>query len=64
MPLQPTPIVGPDGNPIIPQQMQGGMEPEMLGLPPGGDPMLFQQLMGNPPTPGELRDQLMPPEGM
>jgi hypothetical protein len=29
-----------------------------MGLPPGMDPMMFAQLMGNPLPPGEELDQL------
>jgi hypothetical protein len=64
MPLQPEAITGPQGNPILPPGMQGQLTPEMLGMGARENPQLFQSMMGNPPTPGELQDQLMPPEGM
>lgn len=45
-------LVGPQGG-GIPPVMNAQMEPENLGLPPNGDPRLFQQLMGRPLTPQE-----------
>lgn len=66
MPVQPpAELVGPMGG-GIPPVMQGQMEPEMLGLPPGADPLLVQQLMGNPISPQDELNMLaggppMPP---
>lgn len=42
----------------IPPVMQGQLEPEMMGLPPGGDPLLFQQAVGNQIPPAELMEML------
>lgn len=64
MPLQPETVVGPQGNPVLPPAMMGQITPEMLGMGARENPLLFQSMMGNPPTPGELQEQLMPPQGM
>lgn len=42
------------------------MEPEMMGLPPGGDPSLFAQMMGQPLPPGKELNLLagLPQEGL
>jgi hypothetical protein len=65
MPLQPPAIPMPMGG-GMPPAMQGQIEPEMMGLPPDGDPALFAQLMGQPLPPGEEMNLLagLPQEGL
>jgi hypothetical protein len=55
-PLQP-PSMNLDSG-VLPPELQGQMTPETLGLPPGIDPIMFAQMMGNPLPPGEELDQL------
>lgn len=55
-PIQP-PNPGLDGG-GIPPELAGQMTPETMGLPPGMDPMLFAQLMGNPLPPGDELNML------
>lgn len=63
VPLQPPAVTGPAGNPVLPPAMQGQVTPEMLGLGARENPMLFQQMMGNPMTPAEEREMMAPPQG-
>ena len=57
-PIQPPGIQGPMGGNLMPNQMQGVMEPESLGLPPNVDPTLFAQMMNNPLPPQEELNRL------
>jgi hypothetical protein len=56
MPIQP-PSMNMDAG-TFPPELSGQMTPETMGLPPGMDPMMFAQLMGNPLPPGEELNQL------
>jgi hypothetical protein len=56
MPIQP-PSMNMDAG-TFPPELSGQLTPETMGLPPGMDPMMFAQLMGNPLPPGEELDQL------
>ena len=53
-----------------PPEMQGGMTPEMLGLPPDAAPGMFQQMTGQPLSEAEMQRRMLedmgglPPEGM
>lgn len=62
-PIQPEAMQGPMGGNLQAPAMMGMMEPEMMGLPPGGDPALFAQMMGQGLPPQEELDLLggMPP---
>jgi hypothetical protein len=43
----------------MPPWMSGQLEPENLGLPPLGDPLLSQQLLNGGMTDGEIQNELM-----
>jgi hypothetical protein len=62
-PIQPGMEMIPPQGGGIPPAMQGQFEAENLGLPPDVDPLLFQQLMGNPPPPAEELDMLAAQQG-
>lgn len=59
-PIQPPGLMMDTG---VPPEMQGQLTPEMMGLGPDVDPILWAQIMGQPLPPGEELDQLsgMPP---
>lgn len=57
MPIQP-PNPGLDGG-GIPPELAGQFTPEQMGLPPGLDPNLFAQLMGQPLPPGDELNNLL-----
>jgi hypothetical protein len=40
-------------------EQQGQLTPELMGLPPGMDPAMFAQLMGQPLPPGEELNGLL-----
>ena len=56
----------PPGLPGIPGEMTGQLTPEMLGIPPGAPPGMFQELMGQPLSEEEMmrRQMGVPPEIM
>jgi hypothetical protein len=60
-PQGPMPIQAPSPNMdagTIPPELAGQLSPEMMGLPPGMDPVMFAQMMGHPLPPGEELNQL------
>lgn len=57
-PIQPPMEMIPPQGGGIPPVLQGQLEAEMLGLPPGTDPLLLQQLLGQQIPPGEELDLL------
>lgn len=59
-PIQPPGMMMDTG---LPPEMQGQLTPELMGLGPNVDPILWAQIMGQPLPPGEELDQLsgMPP---
>lgn len=57
-------MAGPMNGGGIPPVMQGQLEPEMLGLPPGVDPLVFQQLVQQGIPEGEIIRMLMESGGV
>ncbi len=59
-PIQPpAEMVGPEGNsPGLPPDLQGMITPPMLGMGEQENPLLFQQMMGNPIPPSEELDMI------
>ena len=43
----------------VPPEAMGMMTPEAMGIPPGGPPGDFQQMMGQPLSEQEMLEQLM-----
>ena len=57
------PLPGMEG---MPGEMTGQITPEMMGIPQGSPPGMFEQMTGQPVDEAEIRRQMMglPPEGM